>query len=122
GAAIDDEVAQDGEGTGAPRLERDVVAVLEPPHVQLAHRRLRIRTVRSAVDEEPARAADALAAVRVESDRILPLADQIIVEGVEHLEERHVRRDTLDRVVFEASCRCRARLTPDAKVDAHDYL
>ena len=36
----------------------------------------RIRAVRHAVDQEPAGAADALAAVRVERDRILALRDQ----------------------------------------------
>ena len=50
----------------------------------------RIRPVRHAVHHEPARAADALAAVGIERNRILAGANQRVVDDVEHLEERHV--------------------------------
>jgi hypothetical protein len=40
-------------------------------HVELAHRGAGQRTVRLAVDHEPAHAADPLAAIVVERDRIL---------------------------------------------------
>ena len=73
GAAIDDQVLDEREGFGAPRLEDQPVVVLEPPHVQLADGRAGLGSVGDAVDEEPARAADSLAAVRVERDRILAL-------------------------------------------------
>ena len=63
GGAIDDEVAQHRERRRAPRLEPERVAVLEVPHVQLAHGRVAERAVGLAVDEEAAHAADALAAV-----------------------------------------------------------
>jgi hypothetical protein len=35
-AAIDDQILDDREGLRAPRLDRDRVAVLEAPHVELA--------------------------------------------------------------------------------------
>ena len=73
-AAIDDQILDDREGLGAPRLDGDRVAVLEPAHVQLADRRAAVRAVRDAVDHQAARAADAFAAVRVERDRVLALA------------------------------------------------
>ena len=49
----------------------------------------------------PAGTADSLAAIRVERDRIFALRDQPFVDDVEHLEERHVGRDVLRRVVHE---------------------
>jgi hypothetical protein len=90
GGAIDDEVAQHRERRRAPRLEPQVVAVLEVPHVQLAHGRVAKRAVRLPVDEEAAHAADALAAVRVERDGLLALRHEPLVQHVQHLEEGHV--------------------------------
>ena len=45
-AAIDDEVLDDREGLGAPRLDGDRVAVLEPAHVELADGGAAVRAVR----------------------------------------------------------------------------
>jgi hypothetical protein len=42
------------------------------------------------VDDDPALAADALAAVRVEGERLLALVEELFVENVEHFEERGV--------------------------------
>ena len=49
----------------------------------------------AAVDDDAAGAADALAAVVVERDRLLALRDQALVDDVEHLEERHVGADVV---------------------------
>ena len=46
-------------------------------------------------------AADALAAVVVERDRLAALLDQALVEHVEELEERHVGADVVDLVGLE---------------------
>ena len=62
---------------------------LERPHVQLAGGG-DLGAVRLAVDHQAAHAADALAAVGVERDRLLALLVELLVEDVEHLEERHV--------------------------------
>ena len=59
-------------------------------HVELAHRRTWIRTVRDAVDQESAGAADSFAAVGVERDRVVALRDERFVDDIQHLEERHV--------------------------------
>jgi hypothetical protein len=51
--------------------------------------------VRLAVDHAAAAAADALAAVVVEGDRLLVLLDELLVDVVEHLEEGHVVGDVV---------------------------
>jgi hypothetical protein len=69
-------------------------------------------TVRDAVDHAPARAADAFAAVRVERDRVLALADEIFVDDVQHFEKGHVSRDALRHVVHQAAGLILRRLAP----------
>src|SRR5699024_10839689 len=64
-SAVDDQVLDDREGAGPPRLHGDGVAVVEAAHVQLAGGRA-LRTVRLSVDHDTTGAADALAAVVVE--------------------------------------------------------
>ena len=71
--AVHDQVLDHRERLGPPRLDVDDVAVGEGAHVQLAGRRL-LRAVRDTVDHQAARAADALAAVVVERDRVVALA------------------------------------------------
>jgi hypothetical protein len=73
----------------------------------------------AAVDHHGARAADALAAVVVERDRLLAVGDEPLVEHVEQLEKRHVRAHVLDVVVLEAAPVVRAGLAPDAEVNLH---
>ena len=89
--AVDDEVLDEREPGRAPRLDRDDVAVGELAAVELARRGAALRPVRLAVDHEAAGAADALAAVALERDRVLVLQGQALVEEVEHLQERHLR-------------------------------
>jgi hypothetical protein len=72
-----------------------------------------------AVDHAPARAADALAAIRVEGDRILTLPNEVFVDDVEHLEERHVCRDVLRDVIDKASRLILCRLPPHAQIDCN---
>ena len=74
------------------------IAVLEESHVELAHGRAAARAVGHAVDQETARPADALAAIVVEGDRLFAAADQLFVQDVEHLQERHVGGHPLDLV------------------------
>src|SRR5262249_57296582 len=79
GPGVYDEVLDDREGRRAPRLDRDDVAVLEAPHVELTRGRAVARAVRAAVDDHAAGPADPLPAVLVEGDRVLALADQGLV-------------------------------------------
>ena len=88
GAAVDHQVLDHREGLGAPGLEVELVAVLEVAHVELADGGAGLRPVRLAVDHEAAGAADPLAAVVLEGDRLLAALGELLVEDVEHLEER----------------------------------
>ena len=106
--AIDDQIADDGKGAGPPRLDDDRVAVVESPHVELAGRRLARRAVGLAVDHHAAGAANPLAAIVVERDRLLPVLDQLLVEHVEHLQKRHVGRDVVELVGLELARATRA--------------
>ena len=90
GTSVDDEILEYGERTGAPRLDPQLLAVLEVAHVQLACGRGALGSVGDAVDNETAHAADAFAAVVVEGDRVFAVGDQALVHDVEHFEERHV--------------------------------
>ena len=117
--AIDDEVAQHGEGLGAPRLDVDLVAVLEVAHVQLARRHAAVPTVGDAVDHHRAHAADALAAVVIEGDRLFALRLELLVERVHHLEERHVLGHVLDVVRLHRAGLILARLAPHVDLQLH---
>ena len=79
-APVDHEILDQRKAGGAERLDHDGVAVVEQPQVHLARRGAALGPVRVAVDHQPARAADALAAVRVERDRLAALRDQPLVQ------------------------------------------
>ena len=120
-AAVDDEVADDRERACPPRLHGDLVAVVELAHVQLARGGAGLGTVRPAVDHHRARTADALAAVVVERDRLAAVGEQLLVEDVEQLEERHVGADVRDVEVLELAGRGRALLAPHPELQIHDW-
>ena len=113
--AIDDEILHDGEGRRPPRFDRDGVAVAEPPHVQLAHGGARIGAVRDTVDHAATGAADPFTTVRVERNRFLTLADEPLVDDIEHLEERHVWRDVVGLVLDQPPRGFWCRLPPHAQ-------
>ena len=96
----------------------DLVAVLEGAHVQLAGGG-DLGAVRLAVDHQAAHAADALATVGVERDRLLALGVELLVEHVEHLEERHVLGDAVELVGVHRALRRGVRLAPDLEGDLH---
>ena len=118
GRAVDAEVLDDRERVGPPGLDDDLVAVLEGAHVQLAGRG-DLGAVRLAVDHQATHAADALAAVGVERDGFLALGVQLLVEDVEHLEERHVGGDRVELVGLHGACGLRVRLAPDLEGQSH---
>ena len=120
GAAVDDEVADDGESFGTPRLNPDFVAVVELAHVELAGGDAIIVAVGTSVDVESAHAADALPTVVVEADGVGDMVvDELLVEDVEHLEERAVGRDVADLICLEAALCCGVFLTPYMKCEVH---
>ena len=112
GRPIDDEVLDDGEAPGAERLDRDRLAVAEAAHVDLAGGRALVGSVRDAVDNQPATAADAFAAIRIERDRVLAALDHGFVDDIEHLEEGHVGMDVVRGVVHEPAGSIRPGLPP----------
>ena len=112
-----------GKARRAPGLDGDRVAVLEAAHVELAGGGGPARAVGRAVDDHAAGAADAFAAVVVEGDRLLALADEALVDDVEHLQERHVRRDVGRVVGDEPPLALAVLLPPDvAEVRSHGCL
>ena len=119
GGPVDDEVALDREGIRSERLDRDDLAIPEFPHVELAGRAA-ARAVRDAVDRERAVAADAFAAVRVELDRLDAIFCQVLVDDVDHLEERGFGGNVICLVVFELARAVRALLTPDFQIEFHN--
>src|SRR5205085_224660 len=70
-------------------------------------------------DHHRAGAADALAAIVIERDRIVAGRDQLLVQYVEHFQERHVRADIIDLIVNESPNRFRVFLPPDLEMEFH---
>jgi hypothetical protein len=120
GRAVDHQVLDDRERRRPPRLDDDLLAVLELAHVQLARRRSPLRAVGLTVDHQRAHPADALAAVAVEHDRLAVGGDQLLVEDVEHLEERGLVGDRIDVVALEVPGPLGALLTPDLQRQVGD--
>jgi hypothetical protein len=108
-----------GKARGPPGFDIERVAVLELPHVELADGGPLEAAVRDAVDHRGAHAADPLAAVVVERDGLLPLADQVLVDDVEHLEEGMVGGDVPRDVGLEPSGVARVPLPPHDQLQVH---
>ena len=102
-------------------LDDDRVAGLESAHVKLADGRSALRSVSDTVDHETARTADSFAAVVIERDRIFALCDQVFVQDIEHLEERHVRIHFRVLIADHPALLVRTLLPPDVKNEPH-YL
>jgi len=119
--AIHHQVLDHGEGSGAPRLDPQLGAVRERAHVELAYGGGALGPVRPTVDHHPAGAADPLAAVVVERDRLFPSRDELLVQHVQHFEERHVRAHVRHVVAREPPTVRRTGLPPDVEGDLH-YL
>lgn len=81
------EVLDNRESCRTPGLYGDGLAVSETTHIELAGGRAGGGTVGMSVDIERAHAADTLAAVVVEHNRLLAFLDKSLVENVESLEE-----------------------------------
>ena len=79
-----------------------------------------MRTMRLAVDDERAGAADAFAAVVVEGDGLLALHGELVVDHVQHLEKRHVGIDVGRRVFLEPAGAVRVLLAPDSEFNLHE--
>ena len=114
GGTVHHKVADDGEGLGAPRLNPNVVVILELAHVELAGSDAVVVAMRTTIDIESAHAADALAAVVVETYRMRDVVvDEPFVQDVEHLKERALCRDVVDRVGLEMTFGAGIFLSPN---------
>ena len=118
-AAVDHQILQDWKRASPPWLEVHFLAVFEMPQVKLADCRSALRPVRHAIDHEPAHAADAFAAIVVESDRVLALLDQPFVEHVQHFQKRHVLVHAGNLVAHHAPPVLRIFLPPDVECEFH---
>ena len=87
GLTVHDEVLDHREGGGAPRFHGDGGTRLEMTHKELAGRHLVVRTVGTAVHIQGAGTADTFMAVVVEGDGFHTLADELVIEDIQHLEE-----------------------------------
>ena len=114
-AAIDHEVSDYRKSGRTPRFYRDDIAVIEFTHVQLAGRYIFVGSVGMSVDIERAHTADTLAAIVVEHNRFFTLVDELLIEYVEHFEERAVGGNILEGVLLESPFFFRAFLTPDSE-------
>ena len=120
GLTIHDEVLDHREGGGAPRLHGDGGARLEVTHEQLAGGHLVVRTVGAAVHIQGAGAADALAAVMVEGDGLHALADELVIEDVQHLQEGGILLHVGDMIGLETTLGFGVLLTPHFHVIFHN--
>ena len=111
---VDHEVADDWEGLSAPWLNPDLVTILELTHMKLARGDAVVVAMRSAVDIQAAHSAYALATVVIEAHRMrYAVVDEALIEDVEHLQKRAVRRDVIDRICLKMSFYMGVFLYPD---------
>ena len=80
--------------------------------MQLARGNIFVGSVRMAVDVQRAHTANAFTAVVVEHDRLFAFVDQIIVQNIQHFEERRVGRNILHRVLHKFPFGLGVLLTP----------
>ena len=114
GGTVYHKVTYDGEWLGAPRLNPDVVSIMELAHVELAGGDAVVVAMRATVDIESAHAADALATVVVEAHGVgNVVVDELFVQDVKHLKERAVGRDAFQRIGLEMALGSGVLLTPN---------
>ena len=116
---VDHKVADHGESGRTPGFDGDLVAVVELAHVQLAGGDTLHGAVGMAVDVERAHAADAFAAVVVKHYRFLVVVHELLVEHIEHFEERRTGGYVIEMVFDELAGFLGTTLTPNLEVYAN---
>jgi hypothetical protein len=89
------------------------------PQVKLAGGCARLSAVGKTVYDQGTGAANALAAVGIESNGLFAPGDQLLVHLVQHLEEGHVRDDILGLVDLELAGSFPIRLSPNSEGEIH---
>jgi hypothetical protein len=88
-------------------------------HVQLAYGRFVEGSVRFAVDDEAAGAANAFTAVMIEDNGDATARRELLIDDIEHLEEGHMLRDVGRAIRFETAFLRRGVLPPDVQCQVH---
>ena len=97
------QVANNGESGRTPRFYGDYVSVVEFTHVQLASGNAGVGPVGVSVDIERTHTADTFAAIVIEYYRLFAFVNQLLVEQVEHFEERAVGRYTIKFIFLKST-------------------
>ena len=118
GGAVDHKVLVDREGLRAEGLDGDGFPLRKGAHVDLAGRAT-AGSLRDAVDDHAAGAADAFAAVALKGDGILPLGGEAVIDDIEHLKERGLGRNVAGINILEASLAGTGSLPPDSEMEVH---
>ena len=111
-SAIDHEVFDYGECTATPRFYGDGVAIFELTHVELAGCDSAVGSVRVTVDVHRAHTTDTLTAVVIVGDRVFMLLYELLVQDINHLQERSTLEYMFEVVGLEMTLRLRSGLTP----------
>ncbi len=122
GRSIYGKVFHHGKRPSTPWLQIERVAVLEAAHVQLTNRDTWERTVRDTVDHESAGTTNPFAAIVIESNGLFPFFHELVVEHVQHFQERHVLADAVHLILDHPTAIGCVALPPDVKSDSHRYL
>src|SRR5512142_1800054 len=72
-APINNQVLDNGKRFGTPRLESELVTIVEVSHVKLTRGGCLLRAMRAPVDDETASSANPFATITIEGDRIFAL-------------------------------------------------
>ena len=87
---IHHQVFDDGEGVGTPRLNRDVVAILEFAHMELAGGGGELTAMCQPVNHHATRTTNPFPTIMIESDWFFTFRNQLLVQDIKHFQEGHV--------------------------------
>ena len=108
------EVAYNWERLGTPRLNPNVVAIMELAHVELAGGDAVVVTMRATVDIQAAHATDTLSTVIIEAHGMgNVVVDELLVQDVKHLKERTIGRDAFQRIGLKMALGAGVLLSPN---------
>ena len=119
GVTVNHEVADNGEGSRTPGFDCDFIAILELTHVELAGGDTLNGAVGVSVDIERTHTADTFAAVIVEHHGLFTLVYELLVEHIEHFEERGAGGDVIEVILDELPGFLGPTLTPNLEVYAN---
>lgn len=115
-SAVHHEVTDHGESFGTPRLNGDLVTIVEVTHVKLASSHTTVVAMRTAINIKSAHTANTFTAIVIKANRMCNvIVDELLIQNVEHLEEGTIGADVLNFVGLETTLCFSVFLTPDMK-------